>query len=410
MYKISYSHCRGLLLACVAVLSTFSACKKTTTAGPVLTGVRYYAASPSDTALTSLTPTGQWVVLEGHNLKNAVQILLDGVPVSFNAALFSDTSAVVQIPTVIPFNSVAASDLNTIKYTTAGGTANFKFSVVVPPPSIAYISDEMANPGDSVWIIGTNFFLISNISFAGATVASYNVSSDGTVLGFVAPPFAAGAPASVTTKSGTTATPFNVEDNTNGVLCNFDNVFTYQWWSAGLDNSSANYPGNTGQYAILNTNGPLNSKDGSWWGGGRSINCNGAQWVPVANLNDPVGNWALKFEINIPSPWSGVTLYFAKDGNSSPWTYIARYEPWKSPSGAISPVKSRGWQTVTMPLTAFLTQPTNGLPGTGNPAPDLTTLLGSSGNGSINVYVMNDSPAPAQLVAGIDNFRVVKIK
>jgi len=410
MYNISYSHCQRLLLTCATALYLFSACKKTASSGPVLTGVRYYAASPSDTSLTSLTPTGQWVVLEGNNLKNAVQILLDGVEVPFNAALFSDTSAVVQIPTVIPFNSVAASDLNTIRYSTTGGSTTFKFSIVVPPPSITTISDEMANPGDSVWIHGTNFFLITDISFAGAAVSSYNASSDGTTLAFIVPPFTAGAPASITTKSGTTATPYNVEDNTNGVLCNFDNVFTYQWWSAGLDNSSATYPGNTGQYAILNTNGPLSSKDGSWWNGGRSINCNGAQWVPAANLNDPVADWALKFEINVPSAWSGVTIYLAKDGNSSPWTYIGRYEPWKSATGAVTPFRTSGWQTVTMPLTQFLTQPVNGLPGTGNPAPDLTTLLGSSGNGSINVYVMNDSPAPAQIVAGIDNFRVVKIK
>ncbi|MDP4151008.1 MAG: glycan-binding surface protein [Bacteroidota bacterium] len=407
MYKILFSGCQRLLLTFAFALFLFSACKKTTSSGPVLTGVRYYAPSPSDTSLTSLTPTGQWVVLEGHHLKNAVQILLDGVQVPFNAALFSDTSAVVQIPTVIPFNSVAASDLNTIKYSTTEGSVDFKFSIVVPPPSISYTSDEMANPGDSVWIHGTNFFLVSNISFSGATVSSYHASADGTTLAFVVPPLTAAGPISITTKSGTTTTPFNVEDNTNGVLCNFDNVFTYQWWSAGLDNNSATYPGNNGQYAILNTNGPLNSNDGSWWNGGRSINCNGAQWVPVSHLNDPMANWALKFEIDVPSPWSGVTVYLAHNGD---WTYIARYEPWKSPSGAVSPFKTSGWQTVTMPLTLFLTQPNNGLHGTGTPAPDLSTLLGSSGDGSINVYVMNDSPAPAQLVAGIDNFRVVKIK
>jgi len=406
MYKISFSRYQGLLLASVAALLIFSACKKTASSGPVLTGVRYYAATPNDSALASLTPAGQWVVLEGHNLRNAEQILFDGVPASFNYILFSDTSAVVQVPTVIPFNSVAASDLNTIKYTTVAGSTTFKFSIAVPPPTILSISDEMADPGDSVWIHGANFFLISAINFGG-TVSSYNVSSDGTTLAFVVPQVTTAGPLSITTKSGTTATPYNVEDDSTGVLCNFDNVFTYQWWSAGLDNSSADYPGNNGQYAILNTNGPLNSNDGSWWNGGRSINCNGAQWVPVSSLNDPVGNWALKFEIDVPDAWSGVTIDLAKDGN---WTYIARYEPWKGATGGVSPFKTSGWQTVTMPLSLFLTQPTNGLAGTGNPAPDLTTLLGSSGNGSINVYVMNDSPAPAQLVAGIDNFRVVKIK
>lgn len=409
MYKISSSHYQGLLLTCVAALFLFSACKKTASSGPVLTGVRYYAPSSNDTALTSLTPTGQWVVLEGNNLKNAVQIFLDGVPVPFNQALFSDTTAVVKIPTVIPFNSVAASDLNTIKYITTSGSATLNFSIVVPPPTILNISDEMANPGDPVLIRGTNFFLISDITFSGASVGSYIVSADGTLLAFVVPQLSAAGPLSITTKSGTTATPFNVEDVTTGVLCNFDNVSTYQWWSAGVDNSSATFPGNTGSYAILNTNGPLSNTDGGWWNGGRSINCNSAQWVPVSNLNDPLANWALKFEISVPSAWNGTSIFLARNGD---WTYIARYEPWKGPAGATSPFKTEGWRTVTIPLTQFLTKPDHGKDGTGNPAPDLTTLLGSSGSGSINAYVMNDSSAVAAtgLNVGIDNFRVVRIK
>jgi hypothetical protein len=409
MYNISYSHCQRWLLTFVAALLLFSACKKTGSSGPVLTGVRYYAASPDDTAMANLTPTGQWVVLEGNNLKNAVQILIDGVQVSFNPALFSDTSAVVQIPIVIPFNSVAAGDLNTIKYITTGGSTTFKFSIVVPPPAITGISDEMANPGDSVWIYGANFFLISDISFAGAPVTSYNVSEDGTSLAFIVPQLSAGGPLSITTKSGTTATPFNVDDVTTGVLCNFDNVSTYQYWSASVDNSSSTFPGNTGNYAILNTNGPLSNSDGSWWNGGRSINCNSAQWVPVSNLNDPLANWALKFEVSVPGAWNGTSIFLTRNGD---WTYLARYEPWKGSTGATSPFKTDGWRTVTIPLTQFLTKPDNGNDGTGLMAPDLTTLVGSSGSGSINVYVMNDGPGPAAtgLVVAIDNFRVVKIK
>ncbi|MBN9382479.1 MAG: hypothetical protein J0H74_17050 [Chitinophagaceae bacterium] len=409
MYNISYSHCQRLLLTCAAALLLFSACKKTGSSAPVLTGVRYYAPPPNDTAMANLTPTGQWVVLEGNNLKNAVQILIDGVPASFNPTLFSDTSAVVQIPSVIPFNSVAAGDLNTIKYTTTGGSVTFKFNIVLPPPAVTNISDEMANPGDSVWIHGANFFLISDIKFAGASVDAYNVSVDGTTLAFVVPQFSAGGPLVITTKSGTTATPFNVEDFTTGVLCNFDNVMTYQWWSAGLDNSSVKYPGNTGTYAILNTGGPLTNGDGGWWNGGRSINCNSAQWVPVSNLNDPLANWALKFEVSVTSPWNGASIFLAHNGD---WKYIARYEPWKGLNGATAPYKTNGWQTVTIPFTQFLTKPNGGQDGTGLMAPDLTTLVGSSGSGSINAYVMNDGSAPAAtgLVVAIDNFRAVKIK
>jgi hypothetical protein len=75
------------------------ACKKNTGAAPSITGVRSYVASPNDTVLTGLVPNGQWVVIQGQNLQNPVQIEFDGVPAAFNRALFASNNAVVQIPT-----------------------------------------------------------------------------------------------------------------------------------------------------------------------------------------------------------------------------------------------------------------------------------------------------------------------
>jgi len=396
-----------LLTIGAMVLLLFGACKKTGSSAPVITGVRNYAPVPADSSLSSLVPAGQWVVIEGRNLKNAVQIAFDGVPVSFNFGLFSDTSAVVQLPSVIPFNTVPAAQQNTITYVTTGGTTTFSFPIVVPPPAIVAISNEMANAGDSVHITGANFFLISDLHFGGSAITNYNVSGDGTSIGFVVPASTAAGPVSITTKSGTTATSFNVEDTVSGVLCNFDNVMTYQYWSAAMDNSSSDYPGNRGSYAVLNSGGPLSNNDGSWWNGGRSINCNSAQWVPASNLSDPVGNWALKFEISVPTPWNGISIFVVKDGN---WGYLARYEPWAATSTAFT---TAGWQTVTLPLSSFLTQPSGGKQGTGIVAPSLTTLLGSSGSGGGDMYVMNDGAAAMSatgLTAGIDNIRVVRIQ
>lgn len=396
-----------LLLTGVTALLLFAACKKTGSSGPVITGLRNYAPAPADTTLTSLTPAGQWVVIEGHNLKNAVQISVDGVPLSFNFGLFSDTTAIVQLPTVIPYNTVAAADNNKIAYVTTSGSTTFSFPIVVPPPGITGISNEMANAGDSVHITGANFFLISDLHFGGSAVTSFNTSSDGTTIGFVVPPGTTGGPVSITSKSGTSATPFNVEDSVDGVLCNFDNVMTYQYWSAATDNSSTDYPGNRGQYAVLNSGGPLSNNDGSWWNGGRSINCNPAQWVPATNLGDPVANWALKFEINVPAAWNGISIFIVPNGN---WTYLARYEPWNATSAAFT---TTGWQTVTLPLSSFLTTPSGGKDGTGTAASSLTTLLGSTGNTGVNMYVMYDGAAamsPTGLVAAIDNIRVVRIK
>src|ERR1044072_7133037 len=94
------------------VVIIMPACKKQTESSePTITSIRNYAAAPNDTVVTSIT-TGQWVVIHGQNLKNALHIRFDGVEASFNYGVFDNNMAVVQIPSVIPFNSVPAELLN----------------------------------------------------------------------------------------------------------------------------------------------------------------------------------------------------------------------------------------------------------------------------------------------------------
>ena len=89
----------------MALILVMSACKKNIEQNPVITGVVNYVASPNDTALHSLVADGQWVVITGQNLQNAIQIKFNGVTASFNGTLFSHNSAVVQIPPMHVFNN-----------------------------------------------------------------------------------------------------------------------------------------------------------------------------------------------------------------------------------------------------------------------------------------------------------------
>ena len=101
-----------------------------------------------------------------------MNIYFDGVASSFNDALFSDTSAVVLIPSVIAFPSVAAKELNTIQYVTTHQVSKttFSFSILPPAPTITSVSNENANPGDTVTIYGLNFFFVSDLNFAGTAI------------------------------------------------------------------------------------------------------------------------------------------------------------------------------------------------------------------------------------------------
>src|SRR4051812_14037760 len=122
IYKTNYGV--RFFFVSMALILLMSACKKSVDQNPVITGVVNYVASPNDTALHSLVADGQWVVITGQHLQSAIQIKFNGITASFNATLFSNNSAVVQIPPM-QFSTIDSSKLYTIEYTTTTGTTTF---------------------------------------------------------------------------------------------------------------------------------------------------------------------------------------------------------------------------------------------------------------------------------------------
>jgi len=187
MYKINKINFFFLFFfAVMASIVFMPACKKTVTSTPVITGVLNYAASPADTALPGVIPNAQWVVITGKNLQGALAITFNGVPATFNAALLAPNSAVVQIPSIL-FSSIDTNKLNTIQYMTPGGIATFSFKLLPAAPVITAISNVFANPGDSVFLYGTNLVLVKSLSYGGTTIPSFKSDTLGTSVGFVMP-------------------------------------------------------------------------------------------------------------------------------------------------------------------------------------------------------------------------------
>jgi hypothetical protein len=399
MKKILNKHIHLSLMICLtAICILFASCKtdEIGSGSPVITGVRNYATTPGDSVVKSLIP-GQWVVLTGQNLKNATQITFDGVPGTFNGALFSETYAIVQVPSVIPFPLVSADKLNTIQFVTSEGSTIYTFAIVPGPPALATISNENPVENDSVYVYGTNLFQLSELNFGGATITNYKTKSDGTVLSFKMPNATTSGPLKITTPSGAITTPYNVNDVTTNSLGNFDNVSTLSW-GTGTSNSSTDFPGNHGYYAVLN-NGILNAGDGSWWNWERSINLNSGQWVPTADLAaGQVADYAVKFEMNVPGEWNGTTIRVTMN-----WDFYAKFEPWKNGTQTFSVNTGGKWKTVTIPFSAFLKDDKQ--------AASLIELLGKEGKGEIHIHTISgDKPTATGFRGAIDNIRVVKIK
>ena len=488
----------------VLVVIIMPACKKEkASAEPTITSIRNYAAAPNDTVVTSITP-GQWVVIHGQNLKNALHIRFDGVEASFNYGVFDNDKAVVQIPSVIPFNSVPEELLNTVTYVTTSGTTTYQFNFRYPAPVITGVNTETFFPGDSVYILGSSFFLVQSVQFAGATITNFNVDSMGTRIGLVCPPlnqvpggvitvvakggtatttknYAVGKPSillvsnenanagdsvyivgaafkdiqnvvfagatissytvapdytsigfvcptlsgsgivTVTTLYGTASTTFKVNDVTTGIIGNFEwgDLFGYAWWGgASLQSGDPNsgWPpydplmtGNRSMYVLLNS-GPLNSGDGSNSSTAIRLQKNDGsspQCIPAGNLTELPENWALKFEMSVPKAWNGASLCITTDVNG----YMYRFEPWNTPAGTVD-FKTDRWLTVTIPLSAFRANTTASGDGRGANLSDLTKLFGPTGATHLYLYMQNYGAAPTVTgyYAGFDNIRIVKIK
>jgi len=393
------------LLAGAALMQ--AACKKDSGGGPVITGLRAISPAPNDSALTTAGP-GQWVVIRGSHLSGATSVFFNGYSSSFNAALFSDTTMAVNIPSDMPFASLDTSKLNTVTVVTTHGTATYKFPIVPPPPVITALSNEYAQAGLQITITGNNFFFIQKVVFPGNIAVTSGITSNvsGTSIQVTVP---AGITTSgtiqVVNRYGTGTSMLRFNDFVTGVMHNYDNVNNYSW-GAGSSSSSTAYPNNWGTYGVMNASG-VGGGDLGWWNGNRSINLNSVQWVPLGYMSQTLDYFALKFEINVTTPWTGGSLYIVKDYD---WTYVARYEPWLNADGTTTNYTSKGWQTVVIPLSSFRTK-ANGLDGTGNPAATMAGLLGSSGAGGIDIMFVNSgTTAVASFEAAIDNIRVEKIK
>ncbi|PJJ07787.1 hypothetical protein CLU83_0990 [Flavobacterium sp. 1] len=178
-----------LFLSMMLIVTMLTSCNNDDdlNGAPVITTVRNYAAAPNDTLVTKIVP-GQWIVIHGKNLKQAIKISFNGSSAEFDGGLFSDDTAVLQVPWSLPFNNIDPDVVNTIQYVTNTGTTTFKFDVIPPPATITGNSMTAATKvGDSIYIYGTNLYLIKKLTLADMDVSSFKTADDGSSVGFVLP-------------------------------------------------------------------------------------------------------------------------------------------------------------------------------------------------------------------------------
>lgn len=398
-------HKAGLYGWLVLSILCLYACKKNNEGAPAITRLRAISPAPNDSTLTVAGP-GQTVVIQGSNLASAREVYFNGYPSPFNSALFSDESMVVTIPADMPFANLDQAKLNTVRVVTAHGEVTYSFPIVPPPPIITAMSHENAAGGATVIISGNNFFYIDKVTFPGnKTVTSGIVTNaSGTTLQVTVPAgITTGGKISVSNRYGTGTSAFPFGDFTTGVLCNFDNVNTFSW-GCSIESDATAFPGATGSYAHLRQS-DVGANAWDWYNGKRGVITNHADWVPAANLNDPIAAYVMKFDVYVKQPFSTGCLYIGPMPDDN-WQYIYRFEPWKQKAN----FTTSGWNTVTIPLSQFKAKDNNGTNGAGSSVASLNALLGNIDE-VVKMMFINDTGTPlAELDMAIDNIKVIKLQ
>lgn len=120
--------------------------------------------------LDSTTATGKkqnYYVIHGTNLGSATNVTFNGITAYFNRALITDNTIIVSIPLAVP--TTGASATNKLVVTTTHGSANFSFTVLTPPPTIASASDYDFWKDSEITLTGVGFASVTSVTLTGST-------------------------------------------------------------------------------------------------------------------------------------------------------------------------------------------------------------------------------------------------
>lgn len=402
---------KSLLHLCVVIgaIVLFAACDLNSSNDggvPVIESVRHVHPDSAAAHQIEQVGPGETFVIVGSRLKSAQKVYLNGLEATFNPAFVTNSHMIILVPGDMPFGILDpdSEEMNTIKLESQQGTVTFDFPILPPPPIVDRISYEFAPAGETIRLTGQYLYLVLEIIFPGGIEATdFEFAANGTWLDVVVPDGVAGpGDITITTQAGSNSSgPSATFHDVSGMVCNFDDINPYQWWSATLTDDPSLFPGNIGNYVYMQADG-IAGGDWAWWDGGRSINLNPVQWVEPAYLDEPVGNFAMKFDVYVREEWITGTVLIRNDGD---WSYIARYEPWNRGSNGVEPYQTDGWKTVTIPLTEFKTDN-----GEGSSASTLDSLLGNDGIRELGFMLINDSESEIQnFMTAFNNIRVVRI-
>jgi hypothetical protein len=403
------------LVLCTLFIILTVACSKDesgSSAPPLISGVSLLDSTRTDSTFTSTLP-GTLVLITGQHLDGIVKASFNGLDAYFNPTYNTSTHLIITIPDKTPTEATDPDVPNTIYILTNHGETSYTFTIEIPPPSIAAISNENALAGDSLIVYGSSLWLINKIVFPGGREVTDFIADDaGTRLAMIMPALGDDTGRLVIqAKYGTAVSDGPLNDHQSGdVISNLTadwetgekGIFNWAYWGANRTTDANLFPGTRGGY-LQHIFGGVGADDVAWWNGNRSGNFNDVPMFTAAIMTEQASNYALKFEINTKEPWTaGINVLRFGDN------YAYRFMPWSGAAGAKYETGGE-WRTITVPLSAFKTV-ADGVEGTGAGAAVMGELLKAGGVVAFGYrFITEDAPIDVYNAA-YDNFRIVKIR
>jgi hypothetical protein len=304
------------------------------------TSVTYPNTTPQVVAMDSTTSDGNlqnMYAIIGTNLASVTTVSFNGVSVYFNKALGSDSTILVGIPKTTP---AGPTQSNTLSVTTLNGKVDYKFSILLPPPTVTDVSNYNFSNGSEITLTGIGLASVTDVQLGTSTVKATISSKSDTQLTIKMP----GATSTSTTllliySGGQVAL--------KQVFVNLDQAYKFFTEDYGTDWS------------------------GNFWGSGEISSATAKSGVKSLKLTYAKGNWSANgvanWNVGLPGNGGYTYLSFYIKGGTQDYTLYLTGDKRATPYGngdQSTPitVKANVWNYYKLPLSSL------GLWATGSPS------------------------------------------
>jgi len=371
---------------------------------------------PPAIASISFDNTGTILYINGLNLVGISKITFPiGATGNYDTATgYTINTTWTQVAAGVPAGTAWPDSLRV--YTTFG-VASYPYP---PPMTISAVSNENAIASTTITLTGTNFIGVNQVTFPGG-IAGTNLTTVDVNHMTVTVPAGITAPDTLRisgqlgSASATQLFDSYITYPSPGYLSTFEVQYAtdntgFIGWTAGYATAAqaaTAYPNGTGAVAVLDQGSAMGPNAGPTSQGNPGLlQLNDVPWV--GNTGAAVANYSMKFEVFVASPWSKGEIWVSV-GDWYTWSsYTARYAPWEgTATGTYNPV---GWQTVTIPLSNFISG--NQFYQTSwNPAGQPASTFSTYPTTGVGFLIANDTavscPAGSVNIA-VDNVRIVQ--